>query len=186
MKIGDIGGNLNLSAATSQLSTVRRLIGLPDMPAIATAATIAAKLQGLAKIDAAGGVRGERLSMLSLGLFLFGIDTIAYQEFIRRSDWRHAANERLGARAAFQFLGPGAETITLPGLLMPELTGPNTSLAQIRAMAETGDAYPMVQSDGTIVGNYIIQAVDERRSTFLPGGGARRVEFAIDLTRAGD
>ncbi|WP_288988564.1 phage tail protein [uncultured Sphingopyxis sp.] len=186
MKIGDIGGNLNLSAATSQLSTVRRLIGLPDMPAIATAATIAAKLQGLSKIDAGGGVTGERLSMLSLGLFLFGIDTIAYQEFIRRNDWRHAANERLGAREAFQFLGPGAETITLPGVLMPELTGPNTSLAQIRAMAETGDAYPMVQSDGTIVGNYIIQAVDERRSTFLPGGGARRVEFAIDLRRAGD
>ncbi len=184
MAIDKLSGIGFASGVGSQLGDVRRLLGLPDMPAIATAATIAAKLRGLAQVGADGGLPGQRLSMLSLGLFLFGIDTIAFQEFARRSDWRHAATERLGARAAFQYLGPGADTVSLPGVLMPELTGPNPSLAQIRAMAETGDAWQMMQSDGTIIGQFMIRSVEERKSVFLPGGGARRIDFAIELERA--
>lgn len=184
MKIGDLKGIGRATGISTQLGDVKRLLGLPDMPAIANAATIAAKLRGLAQLDAGGGVVGERLSMLSLGLFLFGIDTIAYQEFQRRTDWRHAATERLGARAAFQFLGPGVDSIALPGVLMPELTGPNSSLQQLRGMAETGDAYPMVQSNGVVIGQFIIRLVEERKTEFLPGGGARRIDFAIELERA--
>lgn len=186
MRIGNIGSIGNITGAAAQLGDVRRLLGLPDMTAIANAATVAAKLRGLAQIDAAGGTIGERVPMLSLGLFVFGLDTIAYQELTRRSDWRHAAGERLGARAAYQFLGPGLDTFSLPGVLMPELTGPNMSLEQIRGMAGTGDAYPLVQSDGVVIGQYMITAVDERKSTFLPGGGARRVDFSIELERATD
>lgn len=183
MKIGDLGGIVKATAASSQLGDLRRMLGLPKLPAIANAATIAAKLRGLAQIDAAGGVTGDRPSMLTLGLFLFGIDTIAYQEFLRRTDYRHAATERLGAGAAFQYLGPGVDSVSLPGVLMPELTGPNTSVQQIRDMAVTGDAYPMVQSDGVVIGQFIIRSVEERKSVFLPGGGARRIEFAIELER---
>lgn len=186
MKIGNIGSIGRVTGAGAQLGDLRRLIGLPDMPAIANAATIAAKLRGLAQIDAAGGTIGERIPMLSLGLFIFGFDTIAYQELSRRTDWRHAANERLGARPAYQFLGPGLDTISLPGVLMPELTGPNMSIQQIRDMAAPGDAYPLVQSDGSVIGQYMITAVDERKSVFLPGGGARRIDFVIELERATD
>lgn len=186
MKIGNIGSTGRVTGAGAQLGDLRRLIGLPDMPAIANAATIAAKLRGLAQIGAAGGTISERIPMLSLGLFIFGFDTIAYQELSRRTDWRHAANERLGARPAYQFLGPGLDTISLPGVLMPELTGPNTSIQQMRDMAAPGDAYPLVQSDGSVIGQYMITAVDERKSVFLPGGGARRIDFVIELERAAD
>lgn len=186
MKIGDIGKIGRVTAVAARLGEVKRLIGLPDMPSIASAATIAAKLAGLAQIDAGGGTVGERIPMLSLGLFVFGLDTIAYQELSRRTDWRHAAGERLGSRAAYQFLGPGLDTISLPGVLMPELTGPNASLQQIRDMAEAGDAYPLVQSDGSVIGQYMITAVDERKSMFLPGGGARKIDFVIELERATD
>ncbi len=190
MTIGDLGGIGRIAIVATgtggALGDMKRLLGLPGLPAVATAATIAAKLRGLAAIDAGGGVAGERPAMLSLGLFLFGVDTIAYQEFIRRTDWRHAANERLGARAALQYLGPGVDSIALPGVLMPELTGPNASLDRIRAMAATGDAYQLMQSDGRIVGLFKINAVEERKSVFLPGGGARRIDFAIDLERAVD
>lgn len=187
MKIGDLGGIAQATGVSSKLGDVKRLLGLPNMPAIANAATIAAKLRGLAELDSSGGAAaGERLSMLSLGLFLFSVDTLAYQEFLRRTDYRHGETERLGALPAFQFLGPGADTVSLPGVLMPELTGPNTSIQQLRDMAATGDAYPMVQSNGTVIGQFIIRSVEERQSLFLPGGGARRVEFGIELQRATD
>lgn len=186
MPIGDLKGIGFVTGLSKGPADIRRMLGLPDMPAIANAATIAAKLRGLAAVDAGGTLGGERLSMLTLGLFLFGVDTIAYQEFLRRSEWRHAATDRLGARAAFQYLGPGVDSIALPGVLMPELTGPNASIDNLRAMAATGDAHVMMQPDGTIVGQYFIRLVEERKSAFLPGGGARRIEFTVELERATD
>lgn len=185
INLGGLGSIARMAGFGTSASDVKRLLGLPDMPAVANAITIANKLRGLAQIGQ-DATSGQRLSMLSLGMFQFGIETLAYQEFVRLSEYRHAATERLGARPAFQFLGPGAETVSLPGVLIPELTGTTTTLNELREMAEPGDAYPMVASDGRVMGQFIIQKVDERQSIFLPGGVPRRVEFAIDLMRVAD
>lgn len=180
MKIGDFPR----IAPVAGLPDVRRAItSIPGFPAVATAATIAAKLRGLAEVDAGGPVTGDRLSMMALGTFLFGLDSIAYQELQRRTDWRHGASELLGAMPAWQYLGPGADTISLPGVLVPEFAGSVTALDQLRGMADTGDAWPLVESGGRVLGQFVIRAVDERRSNFLAGGIARRTEFVIDLEK---
>ena len=177
-------GNLQGTRFTAGLPDVRRAIAtLPGFPAVANAATIAAKLRGLAEVEAQGPVTGERLSMLALGMFLFGLDTLAYQELQRRSDWRHGASELLGAMPAWQYLGPGADTISLPGVLVPEFAGSITALDQLREMAATGDAWPLVESGGRVLGQFIIRSVDERRTNFLAGGTARRIEFGIELEK---
>ncbi|SUJ23459.1 Phage protein U [Sphingomonas paucimobilis] len=44
--------------------------------------------------------------LLSLGLFAFGIDTLAFDEIQRKSSWRHATATRIGARDASQFHRP--------------------------------------------------------------------------------
>ena len=59
--------------------------------------------------------------MMSLGMFTFGLPTLAYQELKRRTDWRHARQTRIGARDATQYVGPGEDTITLSGVAMAEL-----------------------------------------------------------------
>ena len=43
--------------------------------------------------------------LLTLGMFIFGMDTLAYSELQRRITWRHEASERFGARPAVQFAG---------------------------------------------------------------------------------
>jgi hypothetical protein len=73
---------------------------------------------------------------------VFGLDTLAYQELERASEWRHPTNSRVGARPAAQFLGPGPETITLTGLLAPLFKGSSKSLDLLREMANTGQAWP--------------------------------------------
>lgn len=169
---------------TGGLPDVRRAITtLPGFPAVATAVSIAARLRALANLDQIEAPAGERVSMLALGMFLFGIDTLAFDELQRRTDWRHAGTERFGAAPAWQFLGPGSDTITLPGSLIPAFAGDAGSIAQLRAMATTGDAWPLVESGGTVLGQYVIKAIDERRSMFLPGGAPRKIDFAIDLER---
>ena len=172
------------AAFVAGLPDVRRAITqVPGWPAIATAATIAAKLLGLMQIGQGGGYQGQRQSMLALGQFVFGLDSLAFQELQRRTDWRHAGTERFGAAPAFQFLGPGADTISLPGILVPEFAGKNASLRELRDMADTGDAYPLVEFEGRVMGQFVIRAVDERRSVFLPGGVAKRIEFGIELEK---
>lgn len=93
--------------------------------------------------------------MLSLGMFVFSLSTLAYQELQRQTNWRHASNSRVGAPPALQFVGRGDDTIALPGIILPELAGSVLSLDALRLMANTGKAWPMVEGrpDLRVVGD---------------------------------
>ena len=56
--------------------------------------------------------------MLALGLFVFELRTLPYQEMQRSMSWRHAEQSRVGERPALQFTGPDADTITLTGTVI--------------------------------------------------------------------
>lgn len=121
--------------------------------------------------------------MMALGTFVFSLDTAAYQELQRQTAWRHASSERIGARAATQFLGPGDETVSLSGLIAPELTGDPASLETLRDMAAQGRPWPLVDGAGRVHGAFVIESVGETRSIFFADGAARRIEFQIALRR---
>lgn len=124
--------------------------------------------------------------MLALGMFIFSLPTLAYQQLQRQTDWRHAANSRIGAQPARQFLGRGEDDITLPGVLLPELSGSMMSLDEIRAMANTGKAWALVEGTGRVYGLFIIESLSETRSVFFQDGTARRIEFSLTLKRVDD
>ncbi|MBS7660547.1 phage tail protein [Pseudomonas lalucatii] len=121
--------------------------------------------------------------MMSLGMFVFGMPTLAYQEFQRQTEWRHASTSRIGVRPARQYLGPGDDSITLPGVLLPELAGETLSLDTLRIMADTGKAWPLIEGTGRIYGIYVIESLSETRTLFFPDGAARRIEFSLALKR---
>lgn len=121
--------------------------------------------------------------MMCLGMFVFGMPTLAYQEFQRETEWRHGSTSRIGARPARQYLGPGDDTITLPGLLVPELCGSALSLDVLRIMADSGRAWPLVEGTGRIYGLYVIESLSETRTLFFQDGAARRIEFTLKLSR---
>ncbi len=119
--------------------------------------------------------------LMSLGMFAFSIPTLAPDELQRRMAWRHAANPRIGARDAVQFVGPGEDTISLSGAAMAELQDGRASLDELRDMATTGDCWSLVDGAGRVYGAFVIVAIDERHKHLLPDGTARRIDFAIDL-----
>jgi len=121
--------------------------------------------------------------MMCLGMFVFGMPTLAYQEFQRETEWRHGSTSRIGARPARQYLGPGDDTITLPGLLVPELCGSALSLDVLRIMADSGRAWPLVEGTGRIYGLYVIESLSETRTLFFQDGAARRIDFTLKLAR---
>lgn len=124
--------------------------------------------------------------MMALGLFVFATQTLPYQQLQRQTSWRHPSNSRLGLRPARQFLGPGDDSITLSGTLYPELTGGRVSLAMVRAMAETGRAWPLIEGSGAFYGLWVIESVDETGSVFFSDGSARKIDFSLKLERVDD
>lgn len=124
--------------------------------------------------------------MMALGLFVFGMHTVAYQELQRQTDWRHPSTNRVGTNPARQFLGRGNDTITLPGVLVSGLTGTQISLDTLRIMADTGKAWTLIEGTGRIYGIFVIESISETRSYLFKDGAARRIEFTLTLQRVDD
>ncbi|WP_298290346.1 phage tail protein [Novosphingobium sp.] len=121
--------------------------------------------------------------LLTLGMFLFGIDALAYSELSRRTSWRHALSERFMARPASQYLGPGEDNITLAGRLMPEVSGQFAAIETLKAMADTGDDYPLVDGLGRVLGHFRIVRIEENQIGIMGGGLSRGLDFVIELER---
>lgn len=124
--------------------------------------------------------------MMTLGMFVFGLPTLAYQELQRTTEWRHASTSRIGTNPASQFLGRGEDTITLPGTLLPGLVGSPLGLDVLRKMADTGKAWPLIGGTGRIYGTWVITSISETQQVFFEDGTPRRYEFTINLKRIDD
>lgn len=124
--------------------------------------------------------------LMALGMFIFDLPTLAHDELQRRASWRHARTPRIGARDATQFVGPGEETINLSGAVYAEITDGRVSIDDLRTMAASGEAWPLLDGTGTVFGDYVIEAIDERHAYLMIDGRAQRIDFAINLLRVAD
>lgn len=125
-------------------------------------------------------------AMAVLGPFVFGLSTAAYQSMQHEYAQRHPSNSRVGARPARQHIGPDDELITLPGVLLPELTGGRNALSVLRYMSETGKAWPLLDGTGNFYGMFVIESISQTHSYFFPDGAPRRTEYTLKLARVDD
>lgn len=126
------------------------------------------------------------MHLMALGMFLFEIGTLAFDELQRKADWQHARSHRVGARDATQFTGVGDERISLSGSVYAEITDGQVSIDDLRSMADQGEALPLVDGRGTVYGTFVVTAIDERRAFLMADGCPRRIDFGIDLLRVDD
>ncbi|WP_025873034.1 phage tail protein [Methylobacillus glycogenes] len=124
--------------------------------------------------------------MLALGLFIFQLDTLPYQEMQHKIAWRHPNNSRVGKRPSRQFTGPDDESMVLRGVLLPEITGGAKALDLLRYMGDSGEAWSLVEGTGRVYGFWVIEQLDTSKGHFFKDGAARRYDFTITLVRTGD
>lgn len=57
--------------------------------------------------------------LIGLGPYRFSVSSLNIEELDRSWEYRWEAVNRVGARPAMQFIGPGEETVRLKGLIYP-------------------------------------------------------------------
>ncbi|MEJ4046249.1 phage tail protein [Erwinia sp. SLM-02] len=121
--------------------------------------------------------------MMALGLYVFMLRTTPYSSLNYQRSWRHAANQRINRRPTAQFLGPDADSLTLSGTLLPEVTGGALSLMALGQMAELGKAWPLIEGSGAIYGMFVIEALTQVKTEFHSNGSPRKIDFTLKLRR---
>lgn len=124
--------------------------------------------------------------MMCFGTYVFSLSTAAYDQLQRQMQWRHSSSERLHARPARQYVGPGDETISLQGLIAAELTDDIQTLDVLRALADEGRPQSLVEGTGVVYGSYVIDSLSETRKELFNDGTPRLIEFQLQLTRTDD
>lgn len=126
------------------------------------------------------------MALMTLGMYPFDIPTLAYSKLQSRMTWQHATNERVGARAAGQYVGPGEHIISLTGTLAPIIGNDPQSLKDLREMADSGQAWPLLDGSGRNYGAFVITAIDEDQRSILDNGAPRIADFSISLQQMDD
>lgn len=124
--------------------------------------------------------------LLAIGMFVFEIPNLLFDQLKRRRSWRHPTSERVGARAASQYAGEGDDTLSISGVLVPGVFGRRDALEDLAAMAKQGRSWPVVDGEGFVYGAYVILDLDETKRQILDGGQARVIDFTINLLRVDD
>lgn len=124
--------------------------------------------------------------MMTLGVFQFSIATAAYKELTRSTAYRWPSQERFGKRPSMQFTGPGEDSITLPGVIYPEYRGGFGQLDAMRGLAGRGMPLTMIDGSGSVLGEWVIERVEDKQTVFAAAGLPRKQEFSLSLKRADD
>lgn len=121
--------------------------------------------------------------MAILGPYPFGLNTAAFQELNRSTEWKWPSQDVFGNVPARQFVGFGPDAITLPGIIFPEYWGGTGQLDALRALADLGMPQILIDGRGNVLGEYVITGVQERQSVFAAAGAPLRQEFTVSLER---
>jgi len=124
--------------------------------------------------------------MMALGAFRFGVLGGSYQEASRKASYRWEQQDRLGRDPAQQYLGPGAEEITLSGVILPHYRGGLRQVEAMRAIARTGTPLMLVDGLGWVWQRWVITEVTETKSVLFADGTPRRIEFRVVLRSYGE
>ncbi|TGH28143.1 MAG: phage tail protein [Aphanocapsa feldmannii 277cI] len=125
-------------------------------------------------------------ALFQLGRIQLSLTGGAPSELSYQAAYRWAPQNRIGRLPAMQFLGAGHQAITLKATLYPSQFGRQSTVDDLRALADSGD--PQILSDalGRVYGPWCVKSVREDRQAFLANAAARQIAVKISLTAYGD
>ena len=119
--------------------------------------------------------------MYTLGDVVLAVPALAATQAARIARQRWAAQERVGARPGWQWLGPGEETLTLSGVSLPLSAGTADAVSTLRTAAAGGEPLTLADGAGRVLGRWVVRAVEERRRGIRADGTPARIDWRLDL-----
>lgn len=123
-------------------------------------------------------------SMMSLGLFVFTINSAPYDQLQRDTKFLWSKKQAVGVGPTYQYLGLDGDSISLSGSLVPPITGGPEGLQKLRDMAGRGKSWNLVSGTGEDMGTWFIEQVSETGTLFKADGTARKIDFSLSLKLA--
>ncbi len=124
--------------------------------------------------------------MMILGVYRFCISNAAYQELTRNSEYKWVEQRRLNNETAIQFIGTGADTMTMQGTIYPQFKGGLRQITAMRAEAGLGIPLMLISGNGSAFGRWCIMTISETQSYFLKDGTPRKITFQLTLKKYGE
>lgn len=118
--------------------------------------------------------------------YCFNLDTSAFDQLTRQSEFRWASQERLTRRPAQQSPGLGDERITLRGAIFPHWRGGLGQLDTLRQIGARRDPLNMITGYGRDLGVWCLTRVEEEQAALLHGGIPRKQSFTLEFVRYGE
>ncbi len=118
--------------------------------------------------------------------FYFNLDTAAFNELRRQTEFRWASQERLSRRPAQQAIGQGEEKLTLKGVVYPSFKGGLKQLDTLRSIGAQLVPLNLTTGYGMVLGTWCLRSVHEEQDALLAGGIPRKQTFSLEFSRYGD
>lgn len=118
--------------------------------------------------------------------FYFNLDTAAFDELRRQTEFRWASQERLSRRPAQQGVGMGEEKLSLKGAIFPTFKGGLKQLDTLRSIGAMLLPLNLTTGYGFVLGTWCLRSLEEEQGALLAGGIPRKQTFSLEFTRYGD
>jgi len=116
------------------------------------------------------------------GSITFEVWPINTHEVGRNSASTFVEKPVIGRRPPLEFVGAGADTVTMKGRLFPINWG--GSMEVFYGQQSSGKAFPLMRGDGKALGFYVCETVEETAQFLDYKGRGRMIEFTLTLKRS--
>ncbi|WP_067519542.1 phage tail protein [Endozoicomonas ascidiicola] len=122
---------------------------------------------------------------LALGAYRFGTTTAALQEMDETSEWRWADKEVIQGKPRSDYIGPGLDSLELPGVIYPHFRGGLGQVEAMKAEADKGSPLRLVLGTGQDMGLWTIRRITQRKTVLQQQGVPLKIDFRISLKQYG-
>jgi len=117
--------------------------------------------------------------------YYFNLDTAAFDQLRRQTNYRWAGQERLSRDNAQQAVSLGEEKIRISGAIYPGFKGGFGQLQTLRSIGRQLLPLSLTTGYGEVLGTWCLTSIEEEQSRLLAGGIARKQGFSLEFVSYG-
>lgn len=118
--------------------------------------------------------------------YYFNLDTAAFDELRRQTEFEWAAQDRLSRLPAQQAVGLGSDKMTLKGAIFTTWRGGLGQLDTLRQLGTRMRPLVLTTGYGKVLGTWCLARVEEEQAGLMAGGVPRKQGFTLEFIRYGD